>query len=258
MRTVSEREQKVLDMIETARAKRAQVPRPAHHHGPRRRRQGHPDADRGAAGARPSRRRPWTRWATPRLVSAGGVELAMTTDSFVVKPIRFPGRLDRRAGGERDGQRPRRRRGPAAGDHAGAWCWRRAWPRRSCGPRSSAIAAAAAAAGVEVVAGDTKVVERGHADAHVPHHDRAWARATRGRALSPGRAAAGRPICWCRGRWAPTGWRSCWRAASSSSTRRIESDTRSLWPMVDALLDAAGGRTCAACATRRAAAWRRC
>ena len=34
--------------------------------------------------------------------------------------------------------------------------------------------------------------------------------------------------------------RSCLPAASSSSTPTIESDTRSLWPAVDALLDAAG------------------
>ena len=37
----------------------------------------------------------------------------------------------------------------------------------------------------------------------------------------------------------------------------IESDTRSLWPAVDALLEAAGP-TCTACATRPAAASRRC
>ena len=37
----------------------------------------------------------------------------------------------------------------------------------------------------------------------------------------------------------------------------IESDTRSLWPVVDALLEEAGPR-CAACATPRAAAWPRC
>jgi hydrogenase expression/formation protein HypE len=37
----------------------------------------------------------------------------------------------------------------------------------------------------------------------------------------------------------------------------IESDTRSLWPVVDALLEEAA-RSSAACATRRAAAWPPC
>ena len=43
-----------------------------------------------------------------------------------------------------------------------------------------------------------------------------------------------------RARSASTARRSCSRAASSSSRRTIESDTRSLWPAVDALLEAAG------------------
>ena len=69
----------------------AEVPRRAHHDGARRRRQGDADADRGparaglrvgrAGGAR--RRRACSPSAAP--------SLAFTTDSFVVKPIRFPG-----------------------------------------------------------------------------------------------------------------------------------------------------------------------
>ena len=38
-----------------------------------------------------------------------GNDLRITTERFVVRPIRFPA-LDRRAGGERDGQRPGRGR----------------------------------------------------------------------------------------------------------------------------------------------------
>ena len=41
---VSEREQQILGIIETARGKRAEVPRQPDHDGPRRRRQGDPDA----------------------------------------------------------------------------------------------------------------------------------------------------------------------------------------------------------------------
>src|SRR5689334_20975853 len=92
-----------------------------------------------------------------------GAELAMTTDSFVVKPIRFPGgSIGELAvnGTVNDlavaGARPYAltlslvlEEGLAAGDLRA---------------EVDAIARAAEAAGVEVVAGDTKVVERGHAD----------------------------------------------------------------------------------------------
>ena len=56
------------------------------------------------------------------------------------------------------------------------------------------------------------------------------------RRRDPARATAS---C-CPARSASTARRSCSRAASSSSTRTIESDTRSLWPVVDALLEEAG------------------
>ena len=91
-----------------------------------------------------------------------------------------------------------------------------------------AIAAAARAAAVEVVAGDTKVVERGHADGMflcTTGVGRRDPRAT----LSPGRRLCGEhgtAIMLARGEF--------------ELESDIESDTRSLWPAVDALLDAAG------------------
>ena len=44
----------------------------------------------GAVRARVRVARPRTRWATPALFAVDGVELALTTDSFVVKPIASP------------------------------------------------------------------------------------------------------------------------------------------------------------------------
>ena len=77
----------------------------------------------------------------------------------------LPRRLDRRARGQRDGQRPRGRRARGRWRSASRWCSRRACRRDVLRAEVEAIAAAAEAAGVEIVAGDTKVVERGHGDA---------------------------------------------------------------------------------------------
>jgi hydrogenase expression/formation protein HypE len=96
-------------------------------------------------------------------VSVDDTELALTTDSFVVKPIRFPGgSIGELAvnGTVNDlavaGARPLAlslslilEEGLAAEDLRA---------------EVDAIAAAAEAAGVQIVAGDTKVVERGAAD----------------------------------------------------------------------------------------------
>ncbi len=112
-----------------------------------------------------------------------------------------------------------------------------------------AIAAAARAAEVEVVAGDTKVVERGRADGMyicttgLGVHD---PRATLSpRALRPGDRVLlsgsigehGTAIMLARGEF--------------ELGADVESDTRSLWPAVDALLAAAGpGLRCLRDATR--------
>ena len=47
-------------------------------------------------------------------LAVGDAALAVTTDSFVVRPTALPGRLDRRAGGQRDRQRPGRLGRPGA------------------------------------------------------------------------------------------------------------------------------------------------
>src|SRR4051794_25378236 len=96
-------------------------------------------------------------------VRLGGIGLAMTTDSYVVRPIRFPG-----------GSIVELAVNGTVNDLAVAGARPLALTLSLVleeGLESSvlrdeveAIARAAEAAGVEVVAGDTKVVERGHAD----------------------------------------------------------------------------------------------
>ncbi len=75
-----------------------------------------------------------------------------------------PRRVDRRAGGQRHGQRPGRLRRAAARAHALAGPRGGPARRRAAGRGRGHRRGGAATAGVEIVAGDTKVVERGHAD----------------------------------------------------------------------------------------------
>ena len=116
-----------------------------------------------------------------------------------------------------------------------------------------AIAAAARAADVTIVAGDTKVVERGHGRRDVHLHDRRRARSTRARALSP---AALRPgdrilvsapigdhgtaIMLARGEFELGAHDRVRHAAAVAGRRRAARRARA--------------PACAACATRRAAA----
>ena len=238
---VSDREQRILEIIETrARQARRGSRTTQHHDGPRRRRQGDPDPDRGPASC-PAFGVDRARRAGRRRRARGRRRRARDDDRQLRRQADpLPRRLDRRAGGQRHRQRPRRRRRPAARAHASRWCSRRASPPTTCAPRSRRSPRAAAAAGVEVVAGDTKVVERGHADCDVRLHHRRRPRRPAGARSRPPALRPGRPDPRLRARSATTARRSCWRAASSSSTPTIESDTRSLWPAVDALLDAAG------------------
>ena len=172
--------------------------------------------------------------------SVDGSRLAMTTDSFVVKPSAVPGRLDRRAGGQRHGQRPRGVRREAA--RADRLDDPRGGPRRrrAAGRGRRDRARPRAAAGVEIVAGDTKVVERGAADGMYMMHDRASARVDPRAKLSRRTGSGRATTCSCRARSASTGRRSCSPADEFDLDAEIESDTCSLWPAVDALLEAAG------------------
>src|SRR6478609_3550663 len=173
------------------------------------------------------------------LADAGavGADLAMTTDSFVVKPIAFPGGSigelavngtvnDLAMAGAR----------PLAltvslileeGLDAGV-----------LRAEVEAIAAAAREAGVAIVSGDTKVVERGAADQMyicTTGIGRRDARAT----LSPAALRPGDRLL-VSGRIGDHGTASMLARGEFELGADIESDTRSLWPLADALLDAAG------------------
>ena len=219
-------------------AKRAEVQGRADHDGPRRRGQGDPDPDRGAAASRPSRTTRWPRWATPARCRR---RHAARDDHRQLRgqadPL--PRRLDRRAGGQRHRQRPRRvRRAPAGAEplaRARGGPRRRRAARRGRGDR----APAARAAGVEIVAGDTKVVERGHARRDVRLHDRGRADRPARDAGAPTRCGPGDRIL-VSGPIGEHGTAIMLARGEFELDAEIESDTRSLWPAVDALLEAAG------------------
>ena len=213
--TVSEREQRVLDVIAKQRARRPKL------------RDAHITMAHGAGGKATQTLIEGVlvpAFASPVLesladvatIDAAGVRLAFTTDSFVVKPIRFPGGSigalagtgtvnDLAVGGAR----------PLA--LSLAMVLEEGLATDVLRAEIEAIAVAAAAAGVEVVTGDTKVVERGHADSMYL--------CTTGIGLVDGRADL-----------APS----------------------NLQPGDRVLVSGPIGDHCAACATRPAAAWRRC
>jgi len=171
------------------------------------------------------------------VVTVDGTGLALTTDSFVVKPIRFPGGSigelavngtvnDLAVSGAR----------PIA--MSLSLVLEEGLPADVLSAEVEAVAGAARAAQVEIVAGDTKVVERGHADSMyicTTGLGRLDPRASLScAALRPGDHVLvsgsvgqhGTAIMLARG--------------ELGLEAAIESDTCSLWPAVDALLDAAG------------------
>ena len=175
----------------------------------------------------------------PELADAAAVgELAVTTDSFVVKPLRFPG-----------GSIGELAVNGTVNDLAVAGAQPLALTlslvleeglaTNELRAEVEAIARAAEEAGVEVVAGDTKVVERGRCDGMYVTTTGIGRLDPRARlspiALRPGDrilvsgpvGAHGVAIMLARGEF--------------ELAAPVESDTRPLWPAMDALLEAAGG-----------------
>jgi hydrogenase expression/formation protein HypE len=164
-------------------------------------------------------------------------DIAITTDAFVVKPLRFPGgSIGELAvnGTVNDlavaGVRPLAlslslilEEGLGAGELTA---------------EVEAIADAAAAAGVRIVAGDTKVVERGHADGMYITTTGIGRRDPRA-ALAPDAARPGDRIL-LSGSIGEHGTAIMLARGEFDLAAEIESDTKCLWPEVDALLDAAG------------------
>jgi hydrogenase expression/formation protein HypE len=233
---VSEREQRVLEIIETARAKQARFKDPqitmAHGAG-------------GKATQTLIEGLLVPAFASATLaamedagaVSIDGLDLAITTDSFVVKPIRFPGGSigelavngtvnDLAVAGAR----------PLA--LSVSLILEEGLDADELRAEVEAIAAAAEAAGVEIVSGDTKVVERGHADSMYVCTTGVGVRDPRA-SLSASSIRPGDSIL-VSGSIGEHGTAIMLSRGEFDLDAEIESDTRSLWPAADALLDSAG------------------
>jgi hydrogenase expression/formation protein HypE len=170
-------------------------------------------------------------------LTVDGVDLALTTDAFVVRPLRFPGGSigtlavhgtvnDLAVSGAR----------PLA--LTLSMVLEEGLGADVLAAEVAAIADAAQAAGVHVIAGDTKVVERGHADGMyltttgIGRRDRrAW--------LSPATLRPGDRIL-LSGPIGDHGTAVMLARNEFALDAEIESDTCSLWPAVDALLEVVG------------------
>jgi hydrogenase expression/formation protein HypE len=170
-------------------------------------------------------------------IALGELQLALTTDSYVVRPLRFPGGCIGELavnGTVNDlavcGARPLAlslslvlEEGLLAEDLRA---------------EVEAIAHAAQAAEVEVITGDTKVVERGHADGMYV--------CTTGvgridpRALLSPAAIRPRDRILLSGSIGQHGIAIMLARGEFELDAQVESDTAPLWPAVDALLDASG------------------
>ena len=223
--SVSSREERILGIIETARAKRPRF------------KDERITMAHGAGGK-----------ATQTLIEgllapAFGIDelgdaaliddVALTTDSFVVKPLRFPGGSigelavngtvnDLAMAGAR----------PLA--LSLALILEEGLTAEVLRAEVDAIAAAAEAAGVQVMTGDTKVVERGHADGMYVCTTGVGARDPRAE-LSPGAVRPGDRIL-VSGPIGAHGTAIMLARGELGLDADIESDTRSLWPAVDAIL----------------------
>jgi hydrogenase expression/formation protein HypE len=170
-------------------------------------------------------------------VAVDGTTLAMTTDSFVVKPLRFPGgSIGELAvnGTVNDlamaGARPLALTVSVILEEGLGAAELKA--------EVEAIARAATAAGVEIVGGDTKVVERGAADGMYICTTGIGAIDPRAE-LAPDRLAPGDKIL-VSGPVGEHGTAIMLARNEFDLDAELESDTRPLWAATDALLDAAG------------------
>jgi hydrogenase expression/formation protein HypE len=234
--SVTGREQRVLEIIETARAKRARFRDKqitlAHGAGGKATQTliegllvpafgGETLAAMGDAGT----------------VELGGARLAMTSDSFVVSPLRFPG-----------GSIGELAVNGTANDLAMAGAQPRALTVSMILEEGldsdilraevQAIADTAQAAGVEIVGGDTKVVQRGLADGMYLCTTGIGQIDPRGQ-LSTGGIRAGDQVL-VSGAIGEHGTAIMLARDQFDLDADVESDTCCLWPAVDALLDAVG------------------
>jgi hydrogenase expression/formation protein HypE len=233
---LSEREQKILGIIETARGKRAKF------------RDERINMAHGAGGkatqglieglfAPAFESQALNELADAATIAVGDAELALTTDSYVVKPMRFPGGSigelavngtvnDLAVSGAK----------PLA--LSLSLILEEGLPADELKAEVEAIARAARAAGVEIITGDTKVVERGHADGMYVCTTGIGRRDPRAR-LSPAALRPGDRIL-LSGSIGEHGTAIMLARGEFELDAEIESDTRSLWPVADSLLEAVG------------------
>jgi hydrogenase expression/formation protein HypE len=223
--SVSEREQQVLDVIAKQRARRPKL------------RDAHITMAHGAGGKATQTLIEGVlvpAFASPALealadvatLEVGGARLAFTTDSFVVKPLRNGTVNDLAMGGAR----------PLA--LSLAMILEEGLATDVLRAEIEAIALAAATAGVEVMAGDTKVVERGHADS-MYLTTTGIGLVDRRAGLAPSNLRAGDRVL-VSGSIGEHGTAIMLARGEFDLDADVESDTRPLWPAVDALLAAAG------------------
>jgi hydrogenase expression/formation protein HypE len=170
-------------------------------------------------------------------LDVGGAGLAFTTDSFVVKPLRFPGGSigDLAVNGTVNdlavaGARPLALSLSLIleeGLHADV-----------LRAEVEAMAVAAELAGVRIVTGDTKVVERGAADQMYVNTAGVGERDPRAR-LAAGSILPGDRVL-LSGTIGEHGTAIMLARGEFELDAGIESDTRTLWPVVDALLEESG------------------
>ena len=169
--------------------------------------------------------------------AAVGERLVITSDSFVVRPLRFPGGSigELAVNGTVNDL-------AVAGARAEALTLslilEEGLEAEALRAEVAAVAAAADAAGVAVVGGDTKVVERGRADGMYICTTGVGTLDSRAR-LSPAGVAPGDRIL-LSGAVGAHGTAIMLARGEFHLDAAIESDTRSLWPAADALLGAAG------------------
>lgn len=225
-------EQRVLEIIETARSKRARF------------RDDHITMAHGAGGKASQALVEGLlapAFASPALDALGdaGVvgDLALTTDSFVVKPLRFPGGSigELAVNGTVNDLAVSGARALAL---SVALILEEGLDADTLRAEVAAIAAAAEAAGVEVVTGDTKVVERGHCDGMFVCTTGVGRLDPRARLSTAGLRPGDRILV--SGTIGDHGTAIMLARGELGLDAPIASDTRSLWPAADALLGAAG------------------
>jgi hydrogenase expression/formation protein HypE len=233
---VSEREQKVLNIIETARAKKQKF------------RDTQITMAHGAGGKATQgliegllvpafANETLEAMADAGTVDVLGGQIAMTTDSFVVSPIVFPGGTigDLAINGTINDIAMAGARPVAL---TLSLILEEGLPADELKVQVAAIAAAAAEAGVNIVAGDTKVVPRGMCDKMYICTTGIGVLDDRSH-LSPSALRPGDKIL-VSGRIGDHGTAIMLARGEFDLDADITSDTQSLWPMVDKLLDEAG------------------